>query len=150
MILVLRELVKLLCEYLTQNQIISCTIEEDLLACKRTLMSLIQFETFFFKSWIFKKICMKLCQGPVLAWSSIQGQNGSKSNLPDLDKIPSRPHCKPIPVMKTRFSMWSFSHREKPVFIAGVPCIENRFFPVWKNFTGKYLYWPCTGLQYSD
>ena len=30
-------------------------------------------------------------------------------------------HCKPIPVMKTRFSLWSFSHREKPVFITGNP-----------------------------
>ena len=53
------------------------------------------------------------------------------------------PHCKPIPVMKTGFSLWSFSHREKPVFIAGVPCNENRFFSVWKNFAGKTLFSRC-------
>ena len=54
-------------------------------------------------------------------------------------------HCKPIPVMKTGFSQCSFSHREKPVFITWEPCNENRFFPVWKNYTGKTLFWPCTG-----
>jgi hypothetical protein len=43
-------------------------------------------------------------------------------------------HCKPIPVMKTGFSLCSFSHREKPVYINSVPCNENRFFPVWKNY----------------
>ena len=26
-------------------------------------------------------------------------------------------HCKPIPVMKTGFYLWTFSHREKPVFL---------------------------------
>ena len=31
-----------------------------------------------------------------------------------------RLHCKPIPVMKTGFSLWGNSHREKPVFIAGM------------------------------
>ena len=45
--------------------------------------------------------------------------------------------------MKTGFSLWSFSHREKPVFIAGVPCNEFRFFPVRKKFTGKTLFSPC-------
>ena len=30
-------------------------------------------------------------------------------------------HCKPIPVMKTGFSLGSFSHWEKPVFITGNP-----------------------------
>ena len=33
-------------------------------------------------------------------------------------------HCKPIPVMKTGFSLFSISHRENPVLA---------------------LYWPCTG-----
>ena len=32
-------------------------------------------------------------------------------------------HCKPIPVMKTGVSLWSFSHRKKPVFITGNPVI---------------------------
>ena len=41
-------------------------------------------------------------------------------------------HCKPIPVMKTGFSLCSISNREKPVFINWEPCNENRFFPVWK------------------
>jgi hypothetical protein len=54
-------------------------------------------------------------------------------------------HCKPIPVMKTGFSLCSLSHREKPVFITWEPCNENGFFPVWKNYTGKTLFWPCTG-----
>ena len=64
-------------------------------------------------------------------------------------------HCKPIPVMKTGFSLCSISHREKPVFITWGPCNENRFFPVWKYNTGKTLFWPCTqywpcmGLQWS-
>ena len=53
--------------------------------------------------------------------------------------------CKPIPVMKKRFILYSFSHREKPVFITWEPCNENRFFPVWKYYTGKTLFWPCTG-----
>ena len=35
-----------------------------------------------------------------------------------------RIHCKPIPVMKTGFSLCTFSHREK--------------------YTGKTLFWPCT------
>ena len=60
-------------------------------------------------------------------------------------------HCKPIPVMKTGFSLCSISNSEKPVFINWEPCNENRFFPVWKYYTGKTLflalYWPCTGLQ---
>ena len=38
-----------------------------------------------------------------------------------------------------------FPHREKPVFITGFPANENRFFPVWKYYTGKTLFWPCTG-----
>ena len=44
--------------------------------------------------------------------------------------------------MKIVFSLCSFSHRGKPVFITAN---ENRFFPVWKNYTGKTLFWPCTG-----
>ena len=55
------------------------------------------------------------------------------------------PHCKPIPVMKTGFSLCSISNREKPVFITWEPCNENRIFPVWKYYTGKTLFWPCTG-----
>ena len=54
-------------------------------------------------------------------------------------------HCKPIPVMKTGFSLCSVSHREKPVFITWEPCIEDRLFPAWKYYTGKTLFWPCTG-----
>ena len=54
-------------------------------------------------------------------------------------------HCKPIPVMKTGFSLCTFSHREKPVFVDSVPCNENRFFPLWEKYTGKTLFWPCTG-----
>ena len=49
--------------------------------------------------------------------------------------------------MKTGFSLCRISHREKPVFITWEPCNENRFFTAWKYYTGKTLYWPCTGLQ---
>ena len=41
-------------------------------------------------------------------------------------------HCKPIPVMKTGFSLWTFSHREKPVFITGIPAMRTGF-PVMKT-----------------
>ena len=54
-------------------------------------------------------------------------------------------HCKPIPVMKTGFSLCTFPNREKPVFITGIPANVNRFFPVWEKYTGKTLFWPCTG-----
>ena len=54
-------------------------------------------------------------------------------------------HSKPIPVMKTGFSLCTFPNREKPVSITWEPCNENRFFPVWEKYTGKTLYWPCTG-----
>jgi hypothetical protein len=47
--------------------------------------------------------------------------------------------------MKTGISLCSISNREKPVFINWEPCNENRFFPVWKYYTGKTLFWPCTG-----
>ena len=53
-------------------------------------------------------------------------------------------HCKRIPVMKTGFSLFTFSHRDKPVPISWDPCNENRFFPVGKKYTGKSLFWPCT------
>ena len=79
-------------------------------------------------------------------------------------------HCKPIPVMKAGFSLWSFSHREKHVILRGrsqtmftrfgffwpptpyrdpcnenrVPCNENRFFHVRKTSQGK----PC--FHYRD
>ena len=42
------------------------------------------------------------------------------------------PHYKPIPVMKTGFSLWTFSHREKPVFITGIPAMRTGF-PVMKT-----------------
>ena len=47
--------------------------------------------------------------------------------------------------MRTGFSLCSISKREKPVFITGIPANENRFFPVWKYYTRKTLFWPCTG-----
>jgi hypothetical protein len=33
------------------------------------------------------------------------------------------------------------------VSITWEPCNENRFFPVWKYYTGKTMFWPCTELQ---
>ena len=54
-------------------------------------------------------------------------------------------HCKPISVKKTGISLRSISNREKHVFINWEPCNENRFFPVWKYYSGKTLFWPCTG-----
>ena len=57
-----------------------------------------------------------------------------------LEKI----HCKPIPVMKTGFSLCTFSHREKPVSISWDPCNENRIFPVGNTTQGK----PC--FHYRD
>ena len=54
-------------------------------------------------------------------------------------------HCKPIPVMKTGFSLCTFPNREKPVFITGIPANVNRIFPVWEKYTGKTLFWSCTG-----
>ena len=54
-------------------------------------------------------------------------------------------HCKPIPVMKTGFSLCSISNREQPVFITWEPCNKNSIFPVWKYYTGKTLFWPFTG-----
>ena len=54
-------------------------------------------------------------------------------------------HCKPIPVMKTGVSLCTFPNREKPVFITGIQGNVNRFFPVWEKYTGKTLFWPCTG-----
>ena len=53
-------------------------------------------------------------------------------------------HCKPIPVIKTGFSLCTFSHREKPVFITGFPSDENRVFPVGNTTQGK----PC--FYYRD
>ena len=47
--------------------------------------------------------------------------------------------------MKTGLSLCTFSHQEKPVFITWEPCNENRFFPVWEKYTGKTLFWLCTG-----
>ena len=66
------------------------------------------------------------------------------AKLRDSSPCQPKPHCKPIPVMKTGFSLCSISNRENPVFITGIPATENRFFPVWKYYTGKSLFWPCT------
>ena len=52
-------------------------------------------------------------------------------------------HCKPIPVMKTGFSLCTFSHREKPVSISWNPCWEK----VHREIPVLALYWPCKGLQ---
>ena len=54
-------------------------------------------------------------------------------------------HSKPNPVLKTGFYLCSISSWEKPVVITGIPANEKRFFPVWKYYTGNYLFWPCTG-----
>ena len=43
-----------------------------------------------------------------------------------------------------------FPHRENPVFISWDPCNEKRIFPVWKYYTGKTLFWPCTGPVVRD
>ena len=42
-------------------------------------------------------------------------------------------------------SLCSISNKEKPVFINWEPCNEKRFLPVRKYYTGKTLFWPCTG-----
>ena len=49
--------------------------------------------------------------------------------------------------MKTWFSLCSFSHKEKTVFVTGIPANENRFFPCVGKLHKEALYWPCTGLQ---
>ena len=49
------------------------------------------------------------------------------------------------PVFITGISLCTFPRREKPVLITWEPCNENRFFPVWEKYTGKILFWPCTG-----
>ena len=51
----------------------------------------------------------------------------------------------PPTVMKTGFSLCSIFNRENPVLINWEPCNEYRFFPLWKYYTGKPLFWPCTG-----
>ena len=47
--------------------------------------------------------------------------------------------------MKTGFSLCTFPNMEKPLFITGIAANVNRFFPVWEKYTGKTLFWPCTG-----
>ena len=42
-------------------------------------------------------------------------------------------HCKPIPCNEYRV----------PTMRTGVPCNENKFFPVRIYYTGKTLFWPC-------
>ena len=57
-------------------------------------------------------------------------------------------HCNPVQGQyraRTGFSLCTFSHREKPVFITWEPCNETRVFPAWEKYTGKTLFWPCTG-----
>ena len=56
-----------------------------------------------------------------------------------------------FPVMKTRFSLCTFFHREISVMKTG-PCNENRIslqwkqvFPYEKEYTGKTLFRPCIG-----
>ena len=106
-----------------------------------------------------REVCQESCQGTtnnfrsdkckkVILYLGIFWVSSSKYKWLKCKRM----HCKPIPVMKAGFSLWGFSHRKKSVFIAGVPCNENRFFPVWKNFTGKTLFSPCNdpvlkGLQ---
>ena len=51
-------------------------------------------------------------------------------------------HCNPVQGQyraRTGFSLWSFPHREKPVFITGFPGDENRVFPFGKSTQGN----PC-------
>ena len=52
-----------------------------------------------------------------------------------------RQHCKPIPVMKTGFSLCTLS-------LQGKTCFHDRFFPVKKAYTGKTLFslqgWVCS------
>ena len=66
------------------------------------------------------------------------------SNQPHFSNI-YQIHCKPIPVMKTGFSLCTFSHREKPVFITRFPGDGNR---CWEKYTGKTLFslqgWVCS------
>ena len=35
---------------------------------------------------------------------------------------------------------YCISNRKRPVFITGIPANKNRFFPVWKYYTGKTLF----------
>jgi hypothetical protein len=70
-----------------------------------------------------------------------------------INKIdPKNLHCKPIPCNENRVFPVKFSHREIPVMKTGVPairtgvpCNEKGVFPCVENFTGKTLFWPCTG-----
>ena len=52
-----------------------------------------------------------------------------------IKKATYKPRCKPIPCNEYRV----------PVMRTGVPCNESRFFPVRIYYTGKTLFWPCTG-----
>ena len=53
----------------------------------------------------------------------------------------------PFPVMKTRFSLWTFSHREKPVFITGIPAMRTGL-PVMKTVRKSSQGKPC--FHYRD
>ena len=57
---------------------------------------------------------------------------------------------KPIHVMKTGFSLGSFSHREKPVFIAGVPSKDTGFSLCGKTSQGKPCFHPVIGCANKD
>ena len=56
-------------------------------------------------------------------------------------------HCKPIPVMKTGFPLYSISHREKPVFITGIPAMRTGL-PVMKTVRKSSQGKPC--FHYRD
>ena len=53
---------------------------------------------------------------------------------------------------------YSYCYKQSPVTLLHIdtlqthPCNENRvfplyFFPVWKNYTGKNLFWPCIAVH---
>ena len=64
-----------------------------------------------------------------------------------------------FPVIKTGFSLWSFSHKEIPVMNTGSLQWEKVFpvmktgFSLWEKLHRANpvlaLYWPCTGLQWK-
>ena len=63
-------------------------------------------------------------------------------------------HCNPVQGQyraRTGFSLCSFPHREKPVFISWDPCNENRVFSVRKTTQGKTLFslqgWVCSVVK---
>ena len=53
----------------------------------------------------------------------------------------------PFPVMKTGFSLWGNSHREKPVFITGNPVLIAGILFSSQGFPCEDPVLPCMGLQ---